>query len=816
MRERESSTRAAAEPSRRPPDAVAGRLVGLTAGEAAARSAAGESNDFRPPTSRTYRAIALDNLVNPFNVTLGTLIAVLVALGEVGDSLFSAFAVTANTAIALVQEVRAKRQMDALARLARRSATVVRDGNEVRIAETAIVRGDLVVVRPGDRIPVDGPAVRADALEVSESLISGESDPLPKAVGDPLTSGSYVTAGAGVMAAERVGEGSFVNSLGVVASRIKRERTPLQQKIDAIVWVSVLIMCLFAPLHVVASFETDTAPVDLVRNAISLVTTFVPQGVVLATTVALTFGAVRISRQHTLVQRLNAVESMANVTVLCLDKTGTLTQDRLEVVALVPLGGAAEGELRLALARHVALVSTANSTIDAIARSTGAVPGTLRKSAEVPFTSARKWGAVVADGGGATILGAPEFLLAESELARVRELAASGLRVVALVAADTPEAAEALADGRLPAGVSPIGLVVIQDRVRPGIREVLGGFAARGIALKVISGDAPETVRSIAAEAGIESAAVLTGRDLESMSEASFAGAVRDGILFARITPELKRRIILRLRAAGEYVAMVGDGVNDVPALKAARLGIAMDAGAQMAKEVSELVLLDNNVETLPHALEEGYRTIEKAYATCRIFLSKNFYMVLMFVMVGYAQLPFPGQVRELSWATFVAAAVPTTLIAFDLIRPKPIRLFVRNVVGYILVVGTTGAILLSAAYVGAFEASGQHLALARSFLILVATTYGILVFWDTCGVTPTQPQSMRRRPWVTLAGLAIGAVGVAAPQVLPELFKAHVLPLEYWLVYLAGLLPVAWAFRRLVAGRVALTRPVRSLFEGE
>ena len=790
-------------------------LVGLSAAEAAAREAAGESNAFRAPTSRTYRAIAVDNLVNPFNFTLTILIALLVALGQVGDSLFSAFAVVANTAIALVQEVRAKRQMDPLARLAERSVAVLRDGEEVRIAETAIVRGDVVAVRPGDRVPVDGPVVRADALEVSESLISGESEPLPKSVGDPLTSGSYVTAGAGLMTAERVGVESFVNSLGVLASRMKLEHTPLQQKVDAIVWVSVFIMCLFAPLHIIASFETNAPFVDLVRNSISLVTTFVPQGVVLATTVALTFGAVRISRQHTLVQRLNAVESMANVTVLCLDKTGTLTQNRLGVVALVPLAGASEEELRIALARHASLVSSANATIDAIARATGAAPGTLRKAAEVPFTSARKWGAVVTEDGDATVLGAPEFLLAEADRARARQFGAGGFRVVALVAADAPEATDALGDGRLPSELTPLGLVVVQDRIRPGIRAVLAGLAERGIALKVISGDAPETVRSIAAEAGIEGGTVLTGRELESMSEPAFAGAVREGVLFARISPQLKRRIILRLRAAGEYVAMVGDGVTDVPALKAARLGIAMDAGAQMAKEVSELVLLDNNVATLPRALEEGYRTIEKAYATCRIFLSKNFYMVLMFVMVGYAQLPFPGQVRELSWATFVAAAVPTTLIAFDVVRPKPIRLFVRNVVGYILVAGTAGAILLSAAYIGAFQASGRDLALARSFLILVATTFGILVFWDTCGVAPTQPHSMRRRPWVTLTGLVVGVVGVAAPQLMPDLFSAAVLPLEYWLVYLAGLIPVTWAFRRLVTERVSLTQPVRSLFDG-
>ncbi|HSL32627.1 MAG TPA: HAD-IC family P-type ATPase, partial [Candidatus Limnocylindrales bacterium] len=693
--------------------------VGLTSAEAIARAAAGESNDFRPPTSRTYRAILRDNLINPFNITLATLIVILVALGQPGDSLFSAFAVVVNTAVALVQEVRAKWQLDALARLTRHEARVLRDGVEVDIPDSNLVRGDVVVLRPGDQIPTDGSTVQADALEVSESLITGESEPIGKGVGDPLTSGSYVVAGSGAMVSERVGAASFVNSLGMLATRMKYEATPLQRKVDAIVWVSVLVMCLFAPLHVVASFETDTPFVDLVRNSITLITTFVPQGVVLATTVALTFGAIRISRRHTLVQRLNAVESMANVTVLCLDKTGTLTENRLAVVGLVPLGGTSEQDLRTALARHAGLVSAPNATIEAVARATDPQPGTIEKRFEVPFTSTRKWGAVVAGDGRATIFGAPELVLAESNRAAARELAATGHRVVALATTDESDAIETLGTGALPAVSAALGLVVIQDRIRPGIRDVLRGFDGRGIDLKIISGDSPETVRAIAAEAGIESAAVLVGRELESMSEAEFGGAVRDGVLFARITPDMKRRIILRLRDEGEYVAMVGDGVNDVPALKAARLGIAMHDGAQMAREVSELVLLDNDIATLPRALDEGERTIEKAYATSRIFLSKNFYMVLMFIMVGYAQLPFPGQVREVSWATFVTAAVPATLIAFDLIRPKPIRRFVRNVVGYILVVGTVGAILLTAAYIFAFESSGHDVELARSFLIL-------------------------------------------------------------------------------------------------
>ncbi len=797
--------------------------AGLSAADVAARVSAGETNHFRPRTSRTYRDVFLDNLVNPFNIGLTALVIALVVLGQPGDSFFSAFAVVANTLVAIVQEVRAKRQMDKLARMAERTVVAVRDGQAVTIGEREIVRDDVVSLGAGDRVPVDGPVVFARALEVSESLITGESDPISKAPGDTLTSGSYVTAGTGLMRAEKIGAESFVNSLGHLASRIKLERTPLQRRIDAIVWISLLVMCLFAPLHVVASLHNGEPFVNLVRNSIVLITTFVPQGVVLATTVALTFGAVRISRRRTLVQRLNAIESMGNVTVLCFDKTGTLTENRLSVVRIVPLSGdldaaAAEAGVRSDLARYVGALGSKNATAEAIEAEVGEGmtdpsrgPGI---AGEVPFASALKWGAVLYDDGTAEILGAPEFLLGQEHLATSAELAAEGYRVLAYVRSSEAGAHEALGAKNLPGGLEPVGLVVLQDRIREGIVDTLRAFADRDVALKVISGDSVETVAAIAREAGISVESALSGAELMRMDEAEFAGAVRRATVFARITPDLKRRIVTSLRAAGEYVAMVGDGVNDVPALKAAQLGIAMDAGAQIAKEVGELVLLDNNVETLPRALVEGYVTIEKAYATCRIFLAKNFYMVLMFLMVGYANLPFPGQVREVSWATVITAALPTTLIAFGVVKPKPIRRFVRNVVGYILVTGTFGAAVLTVAYIFGYVTSGEDVGISRSFLILFASAYGVLIFWDTCGLNPTAWRSYRSHPGIALGGLAIGLLALA-PQLLPEYFTASQLPPLYWLTFALAMPPIVWVFRRLVAERVGLIRPVRSLFEG-
>ncbi len=804
-----------------PPDT----LRGLTPADAADRVRRGLTNKFQPRTSRTYAQIFADNLFNIFNITLAVLLITMLALGRPGDTVFAGGSVVANTLIGLIQEIRAKRALDRLAALSAGTARVRRDGQSLDIPIDQIVQDDLIEVAPGDRIVVDGPCVWEDSVEVDESLITGESDPVDKEAGDRLTSGSFVTAGRAIMRAEQIGADSFVSRLGRTAKGYKFIPTPIQQKINAIVGVSVVGMALFGPLLIVSGLASQAALADTIANTTVLVTTFVPQGVVLATTLALTFGAVRIGLQRTLVQRINAVESMANVTVLCFDKTGTLTENRLAVTEIVPLtpslplslwergtGGEGEGApgVRALLARYVGSLATQNKTAAAIE----AYVGPLRasdgpaKRAETPFSSTRKWGAVSFEDGTTMLLGAPEILIEDLPAReQASRLAESGLRVLAFATS-----ASALSGDRLPEARRPLALIVLRDTPRGDVQSTLEAFASRGIQLKVISGDNAETVSAIARAAGMQVTGAVTGPQLEAMSPAAFSEATQTANVFARITPETKRRIVSALATQGEYVAMVGDGVNDVPALKAARLGIAMYDGAQIAKDVADLVLLDNALSTLPQALAEGYRTTQKIYSTVKMFLSRNLYLILMFIMVGFMGLPFPGLVRPLSWAAISTTSIPAVFITFGLLRPRPIRHFRRQVLGYIILTGLIGAVALTLAYTATYLLSDRDVTLAQTVMTLMALIYGILVFWDVHGVVPFEPITFRQNPREAAIGIGVAIVTLAVPALLPGVFQIAPLPLPYWLG-LTGLSAVsAFVLWRSTLEQTKLLAPLRVL----
>ena len=710
-------------------------LTGLTPAEVEDRGRRGETNAFESRSSRTYKQILFDNLVNVFNITLAVLLGILLALGEPGDTFFAGSVVAVNILIGLIQEIRAKQALDRLAALAAGTVRVRRDGRSLDIPPEQVVKDDLIEVVPGDKIVIDGPCVWEDAVEVDESLITGESDSIEKDAGDLLTSGSFVTAGRAIMRAEKLGADSFVNKLSRTAKGYKFVPTPIQQKINAVVAVSVIGMALFGPLVIVAGISNHIAAKDTVRNAIVLVTTFVPQGLVLATTLALTFGAVRISMQKTLVQRINAVESMANVSVLCFDKTGTLTENRLSVTELIPLGPYTAEQIKAMLAQYVGSLATQNKTARAIGAYAGRSNAGPAKVSEVSFTSTRKWGASTFADGQTLLLGAPEMLIDDPDIRkRAASYAGQGLRVLSFAAS-----ASAPIDGRLPDGRTPVALIVVHDTPRTDMQRTMASFADRGVRLKVISGDNAETVTAIAGAAGMKVTRAVTGMELDAMTGAAFDEAVKEADVFARIAPETKRRIIAALSAQGEYVAMVGDGVNDVPAIKAARLGIAMYDGAQIAKDVADLVLLNNSLSTLPQALTEGHKTTQKIYATTKIFLTRNIYMILVFIMVGFMGLPFPGQVRQLSWAALATSGIPATLIALEWIKPRTIRKFQRQVLGYIAISGLLGAVAITLAFIAIYFAPGPDVLLSRSAMTMMAVIYGILLFWVELGVFPLE-----------------------------------------------------------------------------
>ncbi len=784
--------------------------AGLSSAEVAERVARGESNAVKLHVERTYWQIIRDNVFNLFNMVLLVLLVILVVFQDYGSIVFASFSVIANSLIGTIQEISAKRALDRLAALAAHEVSVWRDGRLTSVPISQVVKDDVLPIEPGVRLVVDGRVLHCDSLEMDESLLTGESDAILKEPDSPVSSGSFCIAGTGVMVATQVGANSTVNKLSKIAKSYRNVKTPTQIKVDIFVEIAVAGMLVFGPMVVVAGVITRLVPLETVRNALVLVTSFVPQGLVLVTTLSLTLGAVRISRHQTLVQRINAVESLANANVLCFDKTGTLTRNELAVTELLPLNGQTADDIRSQLALYTHNLAHLNKTAAAIAAYCKAHPADsplpmIAKQQELPFTSARKWGAIVLPDY-TLILGAPERVLNpngnQEAIQRARQLATEGLRVLAFARSAQPPQ-----DGKLDEARQPIALVVMSDRVRDDIQKTLSEFHEQKVALKVISGDNLETVTAIAAQAGIQATRAYTGEQLEAMSGTDLEGAVRSANLFARIEPDTKRKIVATLKRQGAYVAMVGDGVNDVPALKEANLAIAMNDGAQIAKDVSDIVLLNNAMSTLPLAFAEGKTITQKIYGTARMFLSKNIYHVLLFILTSFMTLPFPINPIQISWFVFGAVNIPSTLIAFGLIRPAYARHFGRDILSYVVVSGVIGALGMALFYAVVYLAYNRDLHMARSGVTLFMTLFGILVFLHTHGVDIFRPRTIVNNRWYALLGLALTILTMAAPFILPDTFRFVPPTPAVWLLLLATFGVTAAALNIALHNRHLLNR---------
>jgi len=756
---------------------------GLSASEVAERVKRGESNDFQARVGRSYWEIVRDNILNLFNLVLFSLLVVVLLFGDYATVLFAGFSVVTNSFLGMLQEISAKRKLDQLAALAAHEVPVWRDGTLITVSIRALVKDDVIPIEPGDRLVVDGRVIQSDALEMDESQLTGESDAVMKDSGDQVYSGSFCIAGSGMLVATRVGKDSTINRLSSTAKQYKRVLTPTQQRLAYIVELSVVIMAVCTPMLFIAG-SLDAQPVlnlATFQNAVVFVASIVPQGLMLSAILALTIGAVSLSRFQTLVQRVNAVESMANVTTLCFDKTGTLTKNKLSVTEIRPLTDLPAVEIERRLRLYTTNLSHLNRTAAAVATHlNGGSPTPLLpeivKTREIPFTSARKWGAVSVIGD-TLIMGAPERVLRpvdETALAQAQTLAAQGFRVLAFARSRT-----ALTDGALPSEREPLALIILSDEIRPEIRETLDAFREQSVALKVISGDNIETVREIATLAGMEIRKAYTGDQLEAMSEGELETAVKEGDLFARIEPETKRKLIAALKRQGEYVAMVGDGVNDVPALKEAQMAIAMNDGAQITKDVADIVLLNNAMTTLPRAFHEGRAITQSIFATSKIFLVKNLYSTIFFLFAGFMGLPFPINPIQISWVTFGVINLPAGLDSIRLLKPRYMKLFRRDVLDYVVTTGFIGAVAMSLIYGVTYLNNGHNLIEARSVMMLFLTLYGVLVFWNTHGVDLFEPRSLVDRPGYFLLGVALGIVTILAAYLFPTLLTFS--PPQLW-----------------------------------
>ena len=639
-------------------------IQGLTESEARERRERGLGNDVEARTGRTYRDIARANLFTTYNNILFVIGVALVALGRYFDAATSVGIGLVNALIGTAQEVRAKRQLDRIALLSTPRVTVVREGRERSVDPAELVVGDVVRIGAGDQIVVDGAVVGEGALEVDESLLTGEPDLIRKRAGDRLFSGSFCVTGAGYLIAEKVGAESFANRLTATARSFGVTKTPLQRKVDLVVRFVMLVVTFMSVIILVAALFEGLPNVRLVQIA-AVLSGQVPYGLFLMIAVAYALGASAIARQGALVQQVNAVESLSNIDVLCMDKTGTLTANRLVFDGVHPLQGATAEEVEASLGDFARNATASNATNDAVV---AGLAGERRPSVdEVPFASGRKWSALAFDGPerrGVYAMGAvemlepylpPEDVAPDAPLARkVRDLSSRGLRVL-LFAHNPDETALHDAEGRprLPT-LRPLAVVSLADELRPGARETIAAFGELGVQLKVISGDDPRTVAALAKRAGMPGEAKLvSGPELEEMGQDGFDRAAAEGTVFGRIKPEQKEGLVDALLRKGKRVAMMGDGVNDVPALKKASLGIAMHGGSSAARDVADLILLKNSFTVLRPAFYEGRRIIGGMTSALYLFLARVATTAMIIVAVTMIGLDFPFDPAQAALTTF-------------------------------------------------------------------------------------------------------------------------------------------------------------------
>jgi cation-transporting ATPase E len=683
---------------------------GLTSAEVRARVSAGQTNAAPRPGGRSVWDIVRTNVFTWFNLILGVLFAVVLVFGSWRDGLFGAIIVI-NAGIGIVQEMRAKTALDRLAVLTAPFAKVIRDGQNQDIPVAGVVLDDVVRLEAGDQVVADGDVLASASLEIDESLLTGESVPVTKVPGDHLLSGSFVVAGSGVFRASAVGPDAYAQRLTGEGKRYVRLHSGLVRGINDILWVIGVGILPVGGFLVWAQFRMGASMAHGVTNTVAALVAMVPQGLVLLTSIAFAVSAVTLARRKVLTSELPAVEGLARVDVLCIDKTGTITEPHPAFERFEPLEPAGHRDLveppvspgirRFSrdealdvLGLMAADAQGRNSTLQALGSALRPPTGWTAEDS-IPFSSARKWSAVRISGVGSWILGAPEIVGAShaSALSHAASLAEQGLRVLLLSQTEAPLTGEIL-----PRDARPVGLVVLSERVRPDAPQTLAYFREQGVDIKVISGDNPATVATIAAKAGVPRAEEAV--DARHLPEGQELAAVMDrATVFGRVDPDQKRAMVEALQSRGHTVAMTGDGVNDVLALKKADMGIAMGTGTAAARAVSQLVLVDSRFSTLPGVVAEGRRVTANIERVAHLFTTKSVWAAALAIAIAAITIPYPILPRHLTIIDALVIGIPGFFLA---LAPNPRRFipgFVFRVARFVIPTGLLAAITMLSSY---------------------------------------------------------------------------------------------------------------------
>ncbi|PYS48631.1 MAG: hypothetical protein DMF68_12555 [Acidobacteria bacterium] len=694
-------------------------LTGLTSGQVAERAAKGLRNVTSKTRTKRTREILFDNIFSVFNfIVLGIILFLLFFYLKTRDDRLVLDSVGVftiaflNTILAVWQEIKAKRALDKVNLLLARVVTVIRDSEKISIDQSEIVVDDLIQLERGDQVVVDGRVTHSNHLEIDESLLTGESVPIFKNQDDEVLSGSFCVSGNGLYTAEKVGDACHAAEVTSLAKKLKHTVTPLQRKIDRIVEWMMIASILLVLLEIIFDPQSSFNNMDFIRRLSTLVISLLPQGLVLMASITFALGVYRISRIGAIIQKLNAIESFSNVQIVCMDKTGTLTKNQLSVNRITSIDERYNREeAERLLGTYAKLSSDKNATLRTLDLFLAVDEAKLL--GEIPFSSEKKMSlisAAVAGRESIFILGAFDILLPavvtdfrEKAERLFEENRLSVYRNVLFGKVSDGVSLDEIRDNPTGIRIEPICIVSITDQVRSDVMDAIRLFQSHDINFKILSGDAPEAVQAVAREIGweIPDDKLITGQELDATVDADFTRVILDKLIFARLRPDHKLRIIEALKKEKIYTAMIGDGVNDLPAIKAADLGIAMEEGSKITKEVADIVLLKNRFSLLPSIFDEGNKIINTVNAVAKLFLTKNFLVIYLGLLTIFFLFNFPLTPRRVSLINIFAIALPSFVIALHNADVSRTKHFMKDLFSFVII---------SSLFIAAAGHAGEHI----------------------------------------------------------------------------------------------------------
>lgn len=758
---------------------------GLSAAEVSERRRNGLSNDAPVKSGKSIKEIIAANTLTYFNFIFAVITVLLCIVGSFRNLTFLPI-VIGNTLVGIFQEIRAKRVLDKMSLLNAPHAIALRDGVRLKLPSSSLVCGDAVIFSAGNQICADARVVEG-TVSVNEALLTGESDEIPKCPGDKLLSGSFVVSGECCAVLENVGSSSYISKLTAEAKNTSgKEQSEMIRSINRIVkWMGFILIPIGSILFYQSFFVTHEALSDSIVSMVAAVIGMIPEGLYLLTTAALALGTIRLSKRRVLLNDMKSIEALARVDVLCVDKTGTITEPTMTVYGISAAEGSGLNEeaLNEAVSKYIYASPDNNATMEALRRHfKRQLPET--PSEVVPFSSSVKYGAVTLKNG-TWVLGAPEFILGktfEQHKKQLEKYIKKGYRLLAFARQDTPISSSGISDT-----LRPMGFIILSNAIRAGAERTFGYFREQGVEIKVISGDHPETVSETARLAGIEHTENFI--DASSLdTDEKIRWAASKFTIFGRVTPKQKQKLVLALKAQGHTVAMTGDGVNDILAMKDSDCGIAMASGSEAVSQAAQVVLMDSNFSAMPRVVYEGRRVVNNIQRSASLFLVKNIFSLLLSIMASVLMLTYPLEPSHISLISMFTIGFPGFLLALEGNKNRIDGSFLRNVLLKALPAGLTDAII-----VGSLAVFGNIFSLPRDDIATASTLILAVVGFMILHRISTPFNKYRRNVfWLNIAGIMLSFIFI------PHLFSISLIPATSVLLTLIFSLAAESLFRIL------------------